>query len=92
MLTDKEARAVTDLLYLAERYIEEGGGCDHSVGICYCDVTVSIINGYEILHASGHGEHNWVTDYEYDKDNNLIRVRRCEKCYAEATTAETKTT
>lgn len=30
--------ALTDLLELAKQYLNETGGCDHSVNICVCDI------------------------------------------------------
>lgn len=83
MLDDNEARVVTDLIYSLQDFVKESGDCDHEVGICFCGIHAQIIEGYAILHASGHGDHKWVMDYTWDKDDNIVRLMRCEECYAE---------
>jgi hypothetical protein len=88
MLTEHEANVVRDLIYIAENYVKEGGGCDHSVGICFCVVTVQIIEGYAILHNAGFGNHRWVTDYDWNDDGTAKPVLRCEQCYVEKSTVQ----
>ena len=87
MLTDKEAAVVLNLVIMAEDYIEETGGCDHNANICYCAVTVDIVQGYGILHSNGFGEHEFITDYEWNGQGDMLPVLRCRQCYGEKSTA-----
>lgn len=97
MLTYEETQAVIDLIMVAGQVVEDGGGCRHDEGVCYCDVEVSIANGYRVLHASGVSglnmapswvEHNWVTDYRFLEDGTLQPFQRCEKCLVDRAPAE----
>jgi hypothetical protein len=83
MLTDRECKILHDFITFTENTITNAGGCDHSAGICWCMAKASIIDGYEILHNNGFGEHNWLKDFVWDDADVLVTVYRCDKCYAE---------
>jgi hypothetical protein len=75
------------MIFWAEGIIRDEGGCDHSVGICYCSVKASIINLYDIWHTDDPTKHTWVSDFIWGDDGHLVKIQRCGKCYAEKSAA-----
>jgi hypothetical protein len=55
-ITESQANRLNALLTVAREYLEEIGGCDHSVNICSCGLAREIEQGANALHELTDGK------------------------------------
>lgn len=79
ILDENQMKDIKSLITLAEEYIKETGGCDHSVNICVCADRTTVMNAYDILHKASYENHAPLVK-EYDPMVPLGYYYYCGTC------------